>query len=252
MSSTGTQSVRSAVTFLRTSKGVTEREASSAYRNGSRHIQKQRQSAGMGNTVTKAADLTVYIEWSRQQADDLVQKYKENDLPFGLDATALKTLLDDSEQSSKILALFSRDGKNMNALDLLTTIAILAQGAKADRMKTVFKAFDFNNQDKISSAELVILMISLTTALYTSTTGNAVAAADEMEKKSVADNIEQVIDKRFKEDEDIKFEDFASFVNDTFENAETAENFLDCAEILLKRFDLPFEKEAAAEGGTCC
>ena len=70
----------------------------------------------------------VRLPWVREEADNLTNRYKELDLPFGLTRKQLENLMGDDQKAENIFAMFAAESKSMSALDLLCCVALLAGG----------------------------------------------------------------------------------------------------------------------------
>ena len=70
----------------------------------------------MGKGISKSADLAPFTEWERKSVDDLLQKYKDEDLPFGLSEKQATTLLTDEALVKKVFNFFAGSEKTLRCL----------------------------------------------------------------------------------------------------------------------------------------
>ena len=111
-----------------------------------------------------APALQTYTNWERQH-DDLIKKYKgDPDMTLVLMKACTRLLGGDKEQAAAI-SLFGGGEQHINALELLCAIAVFSKGDKEAIIKSLFSAFDFNDKNNISSAELIIMFISTLRAM---------------------------------------------------------------------------------------
>ena len=172
----------------------------------------------MGKGISKSADLAPFTEWERKSVDDLLQKYKDEDLPFGLSEKQATTLLTDEALVKKVFNFFAGSEKTLSALEMLCSVALLATGSVEERKASLFTAFDFNKVGKICSAELVIMVICVVKAYMSVLVGNVKTAEDAMVAKDVEQGIEEIVNNKFGVDgEDITLESFNEFVVEEFD-----------------------------------
>ena len=112
-----------------------------------------------------------------------------------------------------MISLFGGGEQHINALELLCAIAVFSKGDKEAIIKSLFSAFDFNDKNNISSAELIIMFISTLRAMICAIKNKA--AGDDGPRD---EDIEKLVDAKFKEDEDIPLSAFASFLEKEFFN----------------------------------
>jgi len=162
-----------------------------------------------------ASAIQPYTNWEREQCDDLIKKYKgDPDMTFGIDEKACTRLLGgDNDQAKALITLFGGGEPHINALELLCAIAVYSKGDKEAIIKSLFSAFDFNDKNNISSAELIIMFISTLRAMICAIKDKA--AGDDGPRD---EDIEKLVDAKFKEDEEIPLSAFASFLEKVFFN----------------------------------
>ena len=204
----------------------------------------------MGKGISKSAHLAPFTEWERKAVDDLLQKYKDEDLPFGLSEKQATTLLTDEALVKKVFEFFAGGDKTLSALEMLCSVALLAGGSADERKASLFNAFDFNKVGKICSAELVIMCICVVKAYMAVLLGDVKAAEEAMVTKDVEQAIEETVNNKFGADgEDITLESFKEFVVEEFDTLEAAlkgENaFVASGTAVLKRFGLEQFLDAA-------
>ena len=194
----------------------------------------------MGKGISKSADLAPFTEWERKSVDDLLQKYKDEDLPFGLSEKQATTLLTDEALVKKVFNFFAGSEKTLSALEMLCSVALLATGSVEERKASLFTAFDFNKVGKICSAELVIMVICVVKAYMSVLVGNVKTAEDAMVAKDVEQGIEEIVNNKFGVDgEDITLESFNEFVVEEFDQlAGASDDFVAAGKVVLKRFGL--------------
>ena len=153
-----------------------------------------------------ASAIQPYTNWERGQCDDLIKKYKgDPDMTFGIDEKACTRLLGgDNDQAKALIKLFGGGEPHINALELLCAIAVFSKGDKESIIKSLFSAFDFNDKNNISSAELIIMFISTLRAMICAIKDKA--AGDDGPRD---EDIEKLVDAKFKEDEEIPLSAFA-------------------------------------------
>ena len=151
--------------------------------------------------------LAPYRGYTQAQADEVTNKYKSNDMEFGLTLEALTTLLADSEAAEKVRKAYARgaNGTTINALEFLSTLALIANGNTAETADSLFTTFDFNDKNQISYDELTILVISVCRGLKVAS-GLGQEPADE--------KIEEVTKTAFNPDGDVSRDAFKQFVFD--------------------------------------
>ena len=118
----------------------------------------------------------------------------------------------DNDQAKALIKLFGGE-PHINALELLCAIAVFSKGDKESIIKSLFSAFDFNDKNNISSAELIIMFISTLRAMICAIKDKA--AGDDGPRD---EDIEKLVDAKFKEDEEIPLSAFASFLEKEFFN----------------------------------
>ena len=162
-----------------------------------------------------ASAIQPYTNWERGQCDDLIKKYKgDPDMTFGIDEKACTRLLGgDNDQAKALIKLFGGGEPHINALELLCAIAVFSKGDKESIIKSLFSAFDFNDKNNISSAELIIMFISTLRAMICAIKDKA--AGDDGPRD---EDIEKLVDAKFKEDEEIPLSAFSSFLEKEFFN----------------------------------
>ena len=204
----------------------------------------------MGKGISKSADLAPFTEWERKAVDDLLQKYKDEDLPFGLSEKQALILLTDPALVKKIFNFFAGTEKTLSALEMLCSVALLATGSVEERKASLFNAFDFNKVGKICSAELVIMVICVVKAYMSVLVGDVKTAEEAMVAKDVEQGIEEIVNNKFGVDgEDITLESFNEFVGEEFDQlGAVSEDFVASGKVVLKRFGLEIaaEEEPAA------
>ena len=151
--------------------------------------------------------LAPYRGYTQAQADEVTNKYKSNDMEFGLTLEALTTLLGDSEAADKVRKAYARgaNGTTINALEFLSTLALIANGNTAETADSLFTTFDFNDKNQISYDELTILVISVCRGLKVAS-GLGQEPADE--------KIEEITKTAFNPDGDVSRDAFKQFVFD--------------------------------------
>jgi Ca2+-binding EF-hand superfamily protein len=169
----------------------------------------------MGNNINlqisseeKHADaLAAFRGYTQAQADEVTQAYKQADMEFGLTVDALTTLLKDEGLAKKVKDAYARgaNGTTINALEFLSTLALIANGNTTETADSLFTTFDFNDKNSISFDELTILVISVCRGLKVAT-GLGQEPADE--------KIEEVTKTKFDPDGEVSREDFKQFVID--------------------------------------
>ena len=167
----------------------------------------------MGNNINlqvspnadHADALITFRGWTQAQADEVTQAYKQADMEFGLTLEALTSLLKDEGLATKVLKAYARgsNGTTINALEFLSTLALVANGQVGETADSLFTTFDFNDKNLISYDELTILVISVCRGLKVAT-GLGQEPADE--------KIEEVTKVDFNPDGDVSRDDFKKFV----------------------------------------
>ncbi len=84
---------------------------------------------------------------------------------FGLSIKDLKALVGDEKSAEQIMTAFKSSSGFINALALITGAALCADGTFAEKSTFIFACFDFDDSNKISYEELVILIMSATKGL---------------------------------------------------------------------------------------
>ena len=70
----------------------------------------------MGKGQSKAATLEAFTAWERDAVDALIQRYKDEDLPFGLSQKQCTILLVDEALVKKCFDFFAGAEKTLSAL----------------------------------------------------------------------------------------------------------------------------------------
>jgi Ca2+-binding EF-hand superfamily protein len=202
----------------------------------------------MGKGISKSADLAPFTEWERKAVDDLLQKYKDEDLPFGLSEKQAITLLTDEALVKKVFNFFAGTEKTLSALEMLCSVALLAAGNAEERKSSLFAAFDFNKVGKICSAELVIMVICVVKAYMSVLVGDVKTAEEAMVAKDVEQGIEEIVNNKFGVDgEDITLQSFNEFVAEEFDQLEAVSgDFVESGKVVLKRFGLEVANDEPA------
>ena len=169
---------------------------------------------GAGESHDLVAPTQTYTNWERQHGDDLIKKYKgDPDMTFGIDEKACTRLLGETKSKQRLHKFIWWGEQHINALELLCAIAVFSKGDKEAIIKSLFSAFYFNYKNNISSAELIIMFISTLRAMICAIKNKA--AGDDGPRD---EDIEKLVDAKFKEDEDIPLSAFASFLEKEFFN----------------------------------
>jgi Ca2+-binding EF-hand superfamily protein len=196
----------------------------------------------MGVVQSRAKEHEVlkrYAEWTREQANNVTNRYKALDLEFGLDIDSLSQLLEDDTASAEALKCFGRGNGTVNALELLVAINLVAQGTEDEAIKSMFVVFDFGGIGSTSYDEFAIFMLVFARILV------IIAKADP--KTEPSDQlVDQIVRQTFAPTDRVELEQCIQFANDIFPiDAETKERTL---ETLLKPYDIPLSDNLAELG----
>jgi hypothetical protein len=102
---------------------------------------------------------------SHTEATEIHKKYIDMNFDFGLSIKDLKALVGDEKSAEQIMTAFKSSSGFINALALITGAALCADGTFAEKSTFIFACFDFDDSNKISYEELVILIMSATKGL---------------------------------------------------------------------------------------
>ena len=178
----------------------------------------------MGVVQSRAKEHEVlkrYAEWTREQANNVTNRYKALDLEFGLDIDSLSQLLEDDTASAEALKCFGRGNGTVNALELLVAINLVAQGTEDEAIKSMFVVFDFGGIGSTSYDEFAIFMLVFARILV------IIAKADP--KTEPSDQlVDQIVRQTFAPTDRVELEQCFQFANDIFPiDAETKERTTD-------------------------
>ena len=145
-----------------------------------------------------------FTSWSTVQMNDLLLRYNEMDLDFGINMSEFMTLFDvDEAVASGIMR-----SDLVSALNLICALTLCSEGTLDDKLKVLFRCFDFDETNAISADELVILFVSTAHGLVEVAEGAGVPLSDaEMDRHAVACFLHAGID-RHAPDATIKLGDF--------------------------------------------
>lgn len=196
----------------------------------------------MGVVQSRAKEHEVlkrYVEWTREQANNVTNRYKALDLEFGLDIDSLSQLLEDDTASAEAIQCFGRGNGTVNALELLVAINLVAQGTEDEAIKSMFVVFDFGGIGSTSYDEFAIFMLVFARILV------IIAKADA--KAEPSDQlVDQIVRQTFAPTDRVELEQCIQFANDIFPiDADTKERTL---ETLLKPYDIPLSDNLAELG----
>jgi hypothetical protein len=196
----------------------------------------------MGAIQSRAKEnetLKRYAEWTREQADNLTNRYKALDLEFGLDMDSLSQLLEDETTAAEAMQCFGRGNGTVNALEILVAVCMVAQGTEDQTLRSIFIVFDFGGIGSTSYDEFAILCLVAARVLV------LIAKADT--KSEPSDQlIDQLVRTKFAPTDRVELEQCMSFCTALFPvDTTTKERTF---ETLLKPFEIPLANDAAELG----
>ena len=145
-----------------------------------------------------------FSTWTTVQMNDLLLRYTEMDLDFGINMSEFMTLFDvDEAVASGIMR-----ADLVSALNLICALTLCSAGTLDDKLKVLFRCFDFDETNAISADELVILFISTAHGLVDVAEAAGTPLSDaEMDRHAVACFLHAGID-RHAPDATIRLGDF--------------------------------------------